>query len=341
MKTLLLILTLPICLIVNAQENKPFMVKSFPKETIKSVMSKTSGGNIEMIGGSNAEARVEVYVNANNRNRGLTREELTERLAEYDFNIGVINQQLIATAKPKDNIAKWKNQVSISFKIFVPRQVSSDLKTSGGNLRLANLNGVHNIKTSGGNIQVSKLMGNVQGKTSGGNIDVSDTDENINLETSGGNISAQNCKGTIKLRTSGGNLDLGKLNGTITATTSGGNIQGDQIQGELITGTSGGNMNLSKLACNLDASVSSGAIQVEVVKLSKFIKIRSGSGNVNLQIPDGNGLNLDLKGDKVRTNSLKNFNGVKTDERIEGKLNGGGIPVEVHVSSGNINLDMK
>ena len=342
LKNLLLIITLPISITVQGQENKPYLVKSFPTETIKNVLVKTSGGNIELLGSNNTINRVEVFINGNNGKwNSLTKEEITERLSAYDLDISVNYQQLVASAKPKSNNHNWKKQLSISFKIFVAKQVSSDMKTSGGNIHLVGLSGVHNFKTSGGNLQVERVAGDIQGRTSGGNIDVSDCQKNINLETSGGNISAQNCVGILKLNTSGGNLDLGKLSGSIHASTSGGNIEGDAIQGDFITGTSGGNVDLHNLSCSLDVCTSSGDIQVEVTKLSKFVKIRSGGGNVNLQIANESGLNLDLKGDKIRTNALKNFSGTKTEERIEGKLNGGGVPVVVHVSGGNIDFNVE
>ena len=334
--------SLPICVFAQGQNQAPYLSKSFPKGSIKNVLVKTSGGSIEVKGGNEAEARVEVYVNANNgiSNR-LSKEEISERLSNYDLNVSVSNQQLIATARPKNNSMNWKKGLSISFKVFVPKEVSTDLNTSGGSINLSDLSGQHSFKTSGGSLNLQRLSGDIGGKTSGGSINVSDSRKNIDLETSGGSINARNCQGAVRLRTSGGSLNLEGLSGSVNATTSGGSVKASNIKGELITGTAGGSMSLNGLACSLESSTAAGSVHVQFAQLGKYVKISSGGGNVDLQVPSGKGLNLDVRASKINAKGLNNFSGLHKEDRIEGKLGGGGIPVEVSVSGGNVNLNVE
>ncbi|WP_423147756.1 hypothetical protein [Rubrolithibacter danxiaensis] len=342
LKILLMMASMPVFLQVQAQEKEPFLTKTFDKETIKNVVVKTSGGSIEVNGGNEGKAKVEVYVQANNGNgKRLSQQEIKERLSDYNLDISVDNQKLSAIAKPKGNNINWKRGLSISFKVFVPKSVSTDLNTSGGSIHLSNLSGQQSFKTSGGSLHVEKVTGDISGKTSGGSIHVSDSRDNINLETSGGSIRASNCGGTIKLKTAGGSLNLEDLNGSIHATTSGGSVKADNIKGELITGTSGGSMNLSNLACSLETSTASGSVHVQLAQLGKYVKIHSGGGHVDLQIPGGKGMDLSLKGNKVSASGLSNFKGSKEEDRIDGELNGGGTPVEVNVSGGNVSLTVQ
>lgn len=341
MRSLLFLAVLPISLIVHGQVKEPYLTKTFPKGSFNNVTVKTSGGSIEINGGSESEARVEVYVSSSNgKNKSLTKEEIRDRLSDYELIVGVNNRELEAIARPRNNTINWKRGLSISFKVFAPKAVSTDLSTSGGSVRLANLSGKQTFRTSGGSLNVEGVTGNINGRTSGGSIQVSNSYDDIDLETSGGSINANNCRGKISLRTSGGSLNLNGLNGTVKATTSGGSVRASNIKGELITGTSGGSMNLSNLACSLETSTAAGSVHVQFAELGKYVKIHSGAGHVDLQVPSGKGLDLDLRGSKIKTSGLNNFAGITKENSIEGTLSGGGIPVEVRVSGGNINFDV-
>jgi hypothetical protein len=52
------------------------------------------------------------------------------------------------------------------------------------------------------------------------------------------------------------------------------------------------------------------------------------------------GLDLKVRG-KIKTQQLSNFSGTIEEDEIDGKLNGGGIPVTIKSSSGRVNLVLK
>ncbi len=328
---------------VHAQEysKEPYMVKPLTADAIQNVKAETSGGNIS-VAGVDADARIEVYIKpSNGRDRNMSKDEIKKKLEEeYDLTVSADNHKLTAIAKQKHNIRDWNHSLSISFKIFVPHSSSTDLSTSGGNVSLTSLAGTQDFTTSGGNIDVDHLTGHIKGRTSGGNISLSDLKDDISLTTSGGNIHAKNSQGTITLSTSGGQLQLNNLDGTIKASTSGGNVQADQIAGELSSHTSGGNIGMTNLSCSLETSTSGGNIDVNITKLGKYVKISNSGGNIDLAIPQDKGIDLSLSADKVNASAMNGFKGDVKKDRIEGTLNGGGIPVTVHGGS-RINLTLK
>ena len=322
----------------NRNEKDPFLTKSLSNASIKNVTAETSGGNISVTGGA-ADPRIEVYVRQNNNGGDLSKDEIQKRLDEdYDFKISVDNNQLSAVAKPKRQNMNWKKALSVSFRIFVPSNVSTDLSTSGGNIDLQKLSGKQHFTTSGGNLQVDDISGNIKGRTSGGNIHLTNSKDEIDLQTSGGNIRANDCSGNLTLETSGGSLKLDNLSGKIRANTSGGNVDGESISGELISHTSGGNIDLRHLSCSLETSTSGGNIDVSIKELGKYITINNSGGNIDLEMPRNKGVDLKLSADKIKTGTLNNFNGKTDDDEITGTLNGGGVPVKVSASSGKINL---
>lgn len=326
-----------------AQDNDgkaPYSTKSLANDAISSVMVSTSAGGINVSGRPGEAPRVEVYIRGNN-GRELSKEEIQKRLArDYDMNIAVNGHELSATVKTKHNFSNWTQSLSISFKIFVPQQVATNLKTSGGGIVLDNLKGNETFSTSGGGLVIDKLSGIIRGRTSGGGIDVSNSSEDIDLSTSGGGITAKNCTGKMKLITSGGGIELSNLKGNIVAHTSGGGVEGRNIEGELVTGTSGGGIDLKGMSCSLDASTSAGNLDVEMKQAGKYVKLTASSGDVNLSLPLKQGLDLSLRGESVsqRPSKISSFTGEWGKNRINGSVNGGGIPVEASAGSGNLNV---
>jgi hypothetical protein len=289
-----------------------------------------------------SEARVEVYINANNSSNDISQEEIKRRLEEnYDLNVSFSNNKVTAIAKPKERNMNWKKGLSISFKVFAPKNITSDLATSGGSISLRKLSGSQDFTTSGGSLHVDNLSGKVKGRTSGGSIHVANSKDDIDLATSGGSIHAENCNGNLRLSTSGGSINLTGLNGNIEANTSGGSINGNNIAGELLTSTSGGSIRLNDLACSLETSTSAGSIDVSVKELGKYIKISNSGRNIALSIPGNKGVDLRLSGQRVSAPALSNFNGSMDNNEVEGKLNGGGIPVTVRAGGGKVSLAVR
>lgn len=339
-----LFLALLLSVAVNAQfdaDRDPFLTKSLSSESLQEVYARTSGGGISVSGVPANEARIEVYVEPNNNRNDLSKEEIKQRLQEdYDLDVSVSGGKLTAIAKPKHDNINWKRNLSISFKVYVAKNISTDLNTSGGGITLTNLSGTHDFSTSGGGLRIDKLSGKIKGRTSGGGITVSDTRDDINLSTSGGGIDADNCSGNIILSTSGGSIDLNGLQGTIRARTSGGPIRGDEIKGELEANTSGGSVSLRDLAGSVDASTSGGNMDIEIEELGKYVTASNTGGNIHLKIPGNKGVNLKLRGEHIKMDALNNFSGEQDEHNVTGKINGGGIPVDVR-TSGSITLSFR
>jgi len=332
---------------VNAQfdaEKTPMVTKSLSAENIKSILAETSGGNISVTSVNASQAKIEVYVVPNNyKKNALSENEIRERMkSDYDFVLETNNSKLTATAKAKNRKMDWKKSLSFSFKIYVQSNVSTDLSTSGGNIDLSGLTGDQKFATSGGNLDIDKVNGKIDGTTSGGNIHFENSkSDDAEITTSGGNIDAKNCEGKLRLTTSGGSLHLNELKGNIKAVTSGGSVNGKNVSGELSTHTSGGNVHLEEMSCSLETSTSGGNIDVSIKEIGKYVRINNSGGNIDLELPKGKAVNLDLSADRIKTDQLDNFSGKMEEDKVEGKLNGGGALVKVDAGSGRIHLRLK
>lgn len=307
-KWTLLALLIAIAGVFQAQaqndDDKPYLTKNFSPAGLTSVKVETSGGNVSLFGQTSGEARIEVYIRANNWNQKLSDSEIKERLEKYSIKIDKDANTLTVAAKPLDSEWKWgwKNGLSISFKIYVPANITSDLHTSGGNIKLTGLSGNQTAKTSGGNIDIDATKGLVEAKTSGGNIDIDGFNGTLEAQTSGGNVKVEESKGSLKLGTSGGNIRIAQVSGSLEAHTSGGNVTAD------------------------------------IATIDKFLTLSTSGGNISVKMPLNQGMDLDLSGDRVSI-AMQNFNGTIKDDRVKGKLNGGGIPVRISTSGGNVRVN--
>jgi DUF4097 and DUF4098 domain-containing protein YvlB len=282
-------------------DGKPYLTKSFPAGGIKNVRVETSGGGIAVNGQNGGEARIEMYVRSN-RGRELADADIKERLEkDYDITLEKNGDALVARAKRRRN-GDWDNALSISFKVFPPTNVSTDLQTSGGGIKLADLNGTQKAETSGGGIDLRNIKGNAAVETSGGGIKVENFDGKLDAVTSGGGIDATGNLGDSRLVTSGGGIKLNAVSGNVEAETSG------------------------------------GGITAEIRKLGKRLSLSTSGGSIDVKMPMDQGMDLDLQGDKVQV-AMNNFDGVVEDDHVRGKLNGGGIPVRMSTSGGRVKIN--
>jgi hypothetical protein len=345
MKNYLLSMLLLAALQTNAQgknDPEPYSVKRFDNVKVTNVLSETSGGSITVIGENTTSPRVEIYAQKNNWRSTVTKEEIKARIeSDYEVNVSFSGGKITATSRYLKKTWDNEKSLNISFKIFVPQNIITDLHTSGGNISLSNLTGKQDFSTSGGSLSLTNLSGDVKGRTSGGNISVKESKDNLDLETSGGSIYAERSAGNIRIVTSGGNIEMSDLKGTVRATTSGGSVRGENISADLTTETSGGNISLKDLSGSVTAYTSAGNLEVSMRSVSKNIKLGNSAGSIRLQLPKNAGMDLVLTGDEINAPALTGFSGKQDKRRIDGRLNGGGASVRADSNSGNIYLALK
>lgn len=325
-------------------QEDPYQTKTF-SGNINAVRAETSGGSLTVEGGTDRNAKVEMYVRPNNWNgrNNLDKAEIEERLKDYDITIAQEGSTIVATAKRRNNDRDWKRSLSIGFKIYTPRAVSTNLNTSGGSIHLSDLSGKQRFRTSGGSLHLNSVEGDINGQTSGGSIHLDrcrSTAGTLDLQTSGGSIHAKASSGNMRLHTSGGSIELNDLKGDVDAQTSGGSIRGGNVDGDLKAGTSGGSIRLADVSGSIDASTSAGSVEVEIAKLGNHVRLSTTAGSVRVRMPLDKGMDLNLSGNRVNMpERLARFEGDIEKDRVRGKLNGGGIPVNISASSGSVSIN--
>lgn len=301
--------------------NDPTITKTFTLEGPGQLDVSTSGGGISVEGTNGNQVEIEVYIRIRNNLLAPNDPMIDEVMEVYDLIMEQNGQTITVAAKKKNGFQPGKN-ANFGFKIKAPVEVSNYLRTSGGGLSLSNVKGNQKLNTSGGGINLDNITGTVDAHTSGGGIKVTNQDGDIDLNTSGGGISIIKSKGNISASTSGGSITLEDNDGNIDASTSGGPIR---INGN---------------ATSVRASTSGGGIRADITGLSQQLVLKTSGGSINVVLPRGLGMDLDLSGSSVNIN-LENFSGSAKKGKVEGSMNGGGIPVELHTSGGGVNVEFR
>ena len=284
-------------------DTPPYLTKEFNLQEGGYLNVNTIGGSIDVRAHEGNTVKVEMYLKSGNKEIAPGDPEGEKILQDFNLDISQSASTVTVTAEKKDNRKDWgRNHPNLSFTVYVPKRISSNLHTVGGSIHLDGLEGNHEVKTVGGSLSFKNMQGNTEGSTAGGSISIANYSGAINAHTSGGSINLQDSNGDLKVHTSGGSIKIENISGTIDASTSG------------------------------------GSIKAKLLTLDNSVKLSTSGGSIKAVLPSGKGLDLDLQGNKVNT-KLQNFSGETDKGRVKGSMNGGGIQVVMITRGGNVDLD--
>jgi hypothetical protein len=161
--------------------------------------------------------------------------------------------------------------------------------------------------TSDGNMSARALTGNLEVHAGDGSVTLEDVHGDLHLGTSDGNVVIRGASGTLQARGSDGHMTV---DGEFTA-----------VQLHTSDGT-------------LDLTLAPGS------KLNAASSIESSDGHVNISVPSTLAADLDISTSDGRIDcSLPlTMDHYDSSHSIRGRLNGGGTPLSIHTSDGNVKI---
>jgi hypothetical protein len=198
-------------------------------------------------------------------------------------------------------------RVRLNFTIMTPHDYNLNVRTAGGSVNVAGINGEIMGNTSGGSIRAESLTGKIDMKTSGGSIRSQNVDGLTSLKTSGGSINVENATGKLEVRTSGGRIELKAIDAEVDASTSGGGID-MSLTGE-----------------------------------NRGISLRTSGGGIKVTLPDSIKANLSARtsGGGVSSDLPVMVQGSVGKSTLEGTINGGGPDITLKTSGGSIRIQSR
>jgi len=277
-------------------------------------------GSIEVTSAAGNTVVVEVFRTID----AFTKDEAERILDNLEISMDKRGNDVYVIAKYDHEPFNWKqNRIKMRFVVSVPRVYNVNLKTSGGSISVADLEGSVYSHTSGGSLKFGQIQGPVTGKTSGGSIVL------------------DSCVGDAQINTSGGSITVGKVNGNVESHTSGGSITIDRAKGTVNASTSGGSINVQEVMGTIDAKTSGGSVSANIsAQPDADCTLSTSGGSVNVYMAEGLKVNLDAKprGGRVNTEFPVTVQGELSKTNLKAEVNGGGPLLYLRTSGGNINL---
>jgi hypothetical protein len=242
-------------------------------------------------------------------------------------------------------------------------------RTAGGGIQVDRIGGAVVLETAGGAIKLGHLLGRVRAQTAGGPIELLSAADEAILTTNGGNISVGQCVKTLRAETAGGEIRIQRAGGDVTAGTAGGDVRIGEALGKVVAQTSGGSIHVDSARGLVRAETAGGGIRLW--KIAGPVRAESAAGNITAQVVADRRLwgesnlattvgdvvvylpsdlavtiraTIEAAGSRHRIVSDFPLNIRPSDlagvrELFgEGDVNGGGAPLRIRTTSGNIEI---
>lgn len=170
----------------------------------------------------------------------------------------------------------------------------------------------------------------LQAKTSDGSVALSGLHGDLGLTTGDGNVTLDHVAGDLRIHSGDGHVRITDAEGALDARTSDGNLTVDGLFHSLALHTSDGTLNVALR---------------QGTKLTEASTIQSSDGPVTLQLPQGFAADLDVHTSDGHVDctlplTIEHYDSSGGGNHgLHGKLNGGGTPLTIHTSDGNVKIE--
>jgi hypothetical protein len=214
------------------------------------------------------------------------------------------------------------HNISISYELVIPAETELRSHTGSGTQTIAGVHGATEVSSGSGSLHVSDIGSRLRAETGSGDIDL------------------DRIQGAVRVRAGSGSIRATAVAGGFDAETGSGRISLEQsAPGSVRVDTGSGGMELRGVKGSLDARAGSGGIQVEGEPTGPWT-VHTGSGTVRLQLASSASFDLDARtsSGSLSVDQPVTVQGSLAKKHIQGKVRGGGVPVDVETGSGNIEI---
>ncbi len=151
---------------------------------------------------------------------------------------------------------------------------------------LAQADGIHNdlqVKTSSGEVRIANMQGSLSADTGSGDVHVTDLTGDFNADTGSGDVFAEHLNGNLHADTGSGDIHVsGSQSQTLYADTGSGDVLLTNVKGDMKLDTGSGDVKLDGASGSLHADTGSGDVIAKNYTAGASIWADTGSGDVLL-----------------------------------------------------------
>jgi len=170
----------------------------------------------------------------------------------------------------------------------------------------------------------------LQARTSDGNVTLTGLQGDLGLTTGDGDVNLDHVSGDLRIKSGDGHLKITDAEGALDARTSDGSLTVDGLFHAIALHTSDG---------TLDLNLRQGT------KLTEASTIQSSDGSVTLHVPRDFAADLNVHSSDGHVECALPLTVDHYQSRggegheLHGELNGGGTPLTIHTSDGNVKIE--
>ncbi len=279
---------------------------------------ETGSGNIEVHSGGAGSVHVTGHIKATHWWGGGNEEDKVRKIqanppvqqSGNDIRVGHIDDP------------ELRRNVSVSYEITVPADAQVRGHTGSGNAWVEGIRGPLDVESGSGGLKVANIGSSVRAEAGSGNIVVEQVRGNVRAKTGSGSIDAKGVGGGFEGNSGSGNVSLEQTApGAVRAETGSGSLELRGVRG------------------SLEATSGSGSIHADGDPTGSWV-VHTGSGGVELQLASNSSFDLDAQtsSGSISVSQPVVVQGSLGKKHITGKVNGGGVSVNVETGSGSIEV---
>ncbi len=249
----------------------------------------------------------------------------------------------------------------VDFRLRLPSGTGADVRNEVGRIAATNVNGPLKAKTGAGSVKIDAGDGSTSAKSGSGDVMVAHRKGAVEASTGSGSVTLAEVSGDVAVSTGSGDVELEGVTGSIKAHTGSGSVVLKRVEGATVQAHTGsGSVDLRNVKGTLEAGTGSGSIHGEAMTVTGPLVLDTGSGDIRLagdfagltdaKVGTSSG-DVTFRMEKTPGMSLscRTSSGdidvdvagtkVKTERKLEVAVAGGGAPVRVRTSSGNIRIE--
>ena len=280
-------------------------------------------GTIEVRTADRDQVDVKIERKVKRGKKWSVEEVLADLPITFDHNDGGVTIRAKYDEKNRWRGNRERNRLQVKFLITVPQRYNVDLKTLGGGIFIADLEGEVRSQTLGGGLRIGKIKGPVWGRTAGGSIEVEGTEGDADVKTAGGGITLGNVAGKVDAKTRGGSIRIDKAMGSVNAKTYGGSITVEEVIG------------------NINAKTLGGSVKAYISRQPEGdCLLETAGGNVTAHLLEDIAVNVEARttGGHVSTDIPVVVQGKVSSNKLQGAVNGGGPLLKLRTFGGSVCL---
>jgi Putative adhesin len=161
----------------------------------------------------------------------------------------------------------------------------------------------------------------------------------VRARADSGGIRVEGIRGPADCHTDSGGIDVRDVGSEVRAAADSGGIRIENIKGPAYARADSGGIEANGISGSIDAEADSGGIHVEQSSAAP-IRAKADSGGVTIRLASNAGYDVNVEAESGHI-SVRDVtvNGDISKHHIEGKVRGGGPPVNVKVDSGDVSVD--